>query len=47
MDRSHPGQEHWEAGRVKKDKRTGEVQQNRYGRPKLENDKAKVEVKKQ
>lgn len=43
MDRSHPGQPHWEAGRVKTDPRTGEVRYNNYGRPALTNDKSKVD----
>lgn len=43
MDRSHPGQAHWEAGRVKVDPLTGEVRYNNYGRPALTNDKSKVD----
>jgi hypothetical protein len=43
MDRSHPGQAHWEAGRVKIDPRTGAVRENNYGRPALTNDKSKVD----
>ena len=43
MDRSHPGQGHWEAGRVKTDPLTGGVRTNRYGRPALRNDKSKVD----
>ncbi len=43
LDRSHPGQEHWEAGTVKTDPLTGEVRMNDYGRPKLINDKSKVD----
>lgn len=43
MDRSHPGQAHWEAGRVKTDPRTGAVRENNYGRPALTNDKSKVD----
>ncbi len=42
MDRSHPGQAHWEAGQVKVDKETGSVLQNAYGRPALRNGKSKV-----
>lgn len=43
MDRSHPGQAHWEAGRVKTDPLTGAVRENNYGRPALANDKSKVD----
>ena len=43
MDRSHPGQAHWEAGRVKIDQATGAVRENNYGRPALTNDKSKVD----
>lgn len=43
MDRSHPGQAHWEAGRVKTDPRTGAVRENNYGRPALTNGKSKVD----
>lgn len=43
MDRSHPGQSHWEAGRVKTDPLTGAVRKNKYGRPALTNDKSKVD----
>ncbi|WP_445371982.1 RHS repeat-associated core domain-containing protein [Methylomonas sp. HW2-6] len=42
LDSSHPGQGHWEAGSVKTDPLTGEVRMNDYGRPKLTNDKSKV-----
>ena len=42
-DVSHPGQPHWEAGAVKTDPATGEVRMNNYERPKLQNDKTKVE----
>lgn len=42
LDRSHPGQPHWEAGRVKTDPLTGEVRMTAHGRPKLTNDKSKV-----
>ncbi|CAN0345913.1 unnamed protein product [Ectocarpus sp. 4 AP-2014] len=41
MDRSHKGQSHWEAGKVKTD--NGKVRTNNYGRPKLQNDKKKVD----
>ncbi|MCO7218178.1 RHS repeat-associated core domain-containing protein, partial [Halomonas sp. OfavH-34-E] len=43
MDRSHPGQGHWEAGAVKTDPLTGEIRLNDYGRPKLTNAKSKVD----
>jgi hypothetical protein len=43
LDRSHPGQGHWEAGSVKVDPVTGQVRYNDYGRPKLTNDKSKVD----
>ncbi len=43
MDNSHPGQGHWEAGTVKTDPVTGEIRMNNYGRPKLQNDKSKVD----
>lgn len=43
LDRSHPGQGHWEAGSVKTDPLTGDVRYNDYGRPQLTNDKVKVE----
>lgn len=43
MDRSHPGQAHWEAGRVKIDKETGAERMNNYGRPALTNNKSKVD----
>ncbi|UZN08984.1 hypothetical protein M5D10_04005 [Leptospira santarosai] len=42
MDRSHPNEKHWEAGKVKTDKNTGEINYNNYGRPKLVSDKSKV-----
>ncbi len=42
MDRSHPGQGHWEAGTVKVDD-WGTVRMNDYGRPKLASDKSKVD----
>jgi RHS repeat-associated protein len=41
-DRSHPGQNHWEAGNVKTDAQ-GNPRMNNYNRPKLENDKSKVD----
>ncbi|MFN6946302.1 MAG: RHS repeat-associated core domain-containing protein [Cytophagaceae bacterium] len=40
LDRSHQGQPHWEAGNVKTD--NGKVRMNNYGRPKLDNNKSKV-----
>ncbi len=43
MDRSHPGQAHWEAGRVKTDRDTGQIRMNDYGRPRLSNEKSKVD----
>jgi hypothetical protein len=43
MDSSHHGQGHWEAGTVKIDPVTGEVMMNNYGRPKLRNDKSKMD----
>ena len=44
MDRSHPGENHWEAGNVKFDQRTGDFLLNRYGRPALKNEnKQKVD----
>jgi RHS repeat-associated protein len=43
MDRSHPGESHWEAGKLKIDQRSGEIRENNYGRPKLQNDKSKVD----
>ncbi|WP_345537551.1 RHS repeat-associated core domain-containing protein, partial [Variovorax defluvii] len=43
MDRSHAGQPHWEAGRVKTDPESGATRQNNYGRPALANDKSKVD----
>ncbi|HJU38246.1 MAG TPA: RHS repeat-associated core domain-containing protein, partial [Tahibacter sp.] len=43
MDRSHPGESHWEAGLVKTDADTGEVRMNRHGRPALRNGKSKVD----
>ena len=41
LDRSHKGQPHWEAGTVKSD--NGTIFMNRYGRPKLTNNKSKVD----
>lgn len=41
MDRSHQGQNHWEAGKVRKDA-DGNVKMNNYGRPRLDNEKSKV-----
>lgn len=41
-DRSHADEPHWEAGKVKIDSNTNEVQMNKYDRPKLESDKSKV-----
>ncbi|WP_233843692.1 RHS repeat-associated core domain-containing protein [Dyella sp. 2HG41-7] len=45
MDRSHQDQPHWEAGKVKTEKKGSEAvpQINRYGRPKLDSDKSKVD----
>lgn len=40
-DRSHQGQPHWEAGKVKTD--NGKPRMNNYRRPKLENNKSKVD----
>lgn len=42
MDRSHPGQGHWEAGSVKTDPVSGQVRTNQYGCPKLTNQKSRV-----
>ncbi|EKO23139.1 RHS repeat domain-containing protein, partial [Leptospira interrogans] len=42
MDRSHPNEKHWEAGKVKVHEKTGEIRYNNYGRPKLDSDKSKV-----
>ena len=39
-DRSHKGQPHWEAGKVKTD--NGRTRMNNYNRPKLDNNKSKV-----
>jgi RHS repeat-associated protein len=43
MDRSHPDQPHWEAGKVRMNEATKEPRMNNYGRPKLDSDKAKVD----
>jgi len=43
MDSSHPGEKHWEAGSVKTDPVTGETRMTEHGRPKLTNDKSKVD----
>lgn len=43
LDRSHPGQGHFEAGPVKVDPLTGEIRRNRHGRPQLQNSKSKVD----
>jgi RHS repeat-associated protein len=43
LDRTHPGQGHWEAGPVKIDPRTGKPLLNKYGRPALTNEKSKVD----
>lgn len=42
LDRSHANKPHWESGSVKTDPLTGEIRTNKYGRPKLVNDKSKV-----
>ena len=42
MDSSHPGEHHWEAGSVKTDPLTGQVRETAHGRPKIINDKSKV-----
>lgn len=41
MDRSHQGQNHWEAGKIKTD--NGTTRMTKYGRPKLDNQKSKVD----
>lgn len=43
LDRSHPGQGHWEGGAVKTHPRTGEVRMNPYGWSRLTSDKSKVD----
>jgi hypothetical protein len=42
MDRTHPGEPHWEAGSVKTDPETGAIRTNKHGRPQLKNGKSKV-----
>ena len=42
LDRNHDNP-HWEAGTVKKDDVTDKTRMNKYGRPKIKNDKAKAE----
>jgi hypothetical protein len=42
MDRSHPGENHWETGTVKTNPMTGGIRYNEYGRPKITNDKSKA-----
>jgi hypothetical protein len=42
LDSSHLGQGHWEAGSVKIDPLTGKIRMNKYDRPKLNNNKSKV-----
>ena len=42
MDRSHPGENHWETGTVKTNPMTGDIRYNEYGRPKITNDKSKA-----
>ncbi len=44
MDESHKDQPHWEAGKVKTDE-SGNTRMTNHGRPKLQNDKSKVEYK--
>ena len=46
MDKSHEDKPHWEAGKVKTDE-SGNTRMNNYGRPALQNDKSKVEYKKE
>jgi len=43
LDRSHVGQGHWEAGNVKTNPLTGKTRKNKYGRPKLTNNKSKAD----
>jgi len=45
MDSSHPGEPHWEAGKVKVDPATGETRMNDYDRPKIANPKGKANYK--
>ncbi len=40
LDRSHTGQPHWEAGPIKMDPLTGQIRTDRYGTPRLSNDKS-------
>ncbi|MBM9575788.1 RHS repeat-associated core domain-containing protein, partial [Leptospira sp. 201903070] len=42
MDRSHPNEKHWEAGKVKTDDLSGKIRYNNHGRPQLTNDKSKI-----
>ncbi|MBC3879962.1 hypothetical protein H8K35_06505 [Undibacterium sp. LX40W] len=42
MDRGHENDPHWEAGKVRTDPATGEVRMTKHDRPKLTNDKSKV-----
>jgi RHS repeat-associated protein len=42
LDSSHSGQGHWEAGKVKVDD-AGNTRMNKYNRPKLQNDKSKID----
>jgi hypothetical protein len=42
MDRSHPGQSHWEAGPTNTDPVSGETRLSTHGRPKLTNQKSKA-----
>ena len=41
-DRSHQDEPHWESGSVKTNPETNEVRYNKYDRPKMSNDKSKV-----
>jgi RHS repeat-associated protein len=43
MDSSHKNEPHWEAGSVKTDPVSGEVRMSDHGRPKLTNEKSKVD----
>jgi hypothetical protein len=43
MDSSHRNEPHFEAGKVKVDPVSGETRMNDHGRPKLTNDKSKVD----
>lgn len=40
LDRSHTAQPHWEAGPIKMDPQTGLMRTDRYGTPRLTNDKS-------